>query len=294
MAQDPGQLDVGALISQALAAAPQAAGAASDLPFIPLWKVRPKGQKLTVNPGQFGDGEDLRTSGGGMITGGRSTITTDPTKSEKMYTADEAASAYLDLDEKDREEFQKKAVEAGLVRVGEDGTVTRSEFFEAWQRAAKYAATYNKDRDQAKWISPWEATDRLGVLGAAGSGGAYDPFKPHTTTTHRDYTKGSDASAVTQNLESIFNQEMGRAPTEQERGVYQRLVQKAYDAHPETTTSTSQTDASGNTTSNTTQAGGVDMNATLLDQIRDTPESDAYQAGSTFFEAAMRALGAIA
>lgn len=292
MAQDPGQLDVGALISQALAAAPQAAGAASDLPFIPLWKVRPKGQKLTVNPGQFGDGEDLRTSGGGMITGGRHTIVVDPTKSEAMYTSDQAASAFLDLDEKDRQEFLKKAIETGMVKPG----ASPADLFEAWQRATNYAATYNKDRDQGKWISPWEAADRMGVLGVAGSGGAYDPFKPHTqtSTTRRDFTKGSDASAVTQSLESIFNQEMGRAPTEQERGVYQRLVQKAYDAHPETTTSTSQTDASGNTTSNTTQAGGVDMNATLLDQIRDTPESDAYQAGSTFFEAAMRALGAIA
>lgn len=297
MAQDPGKLDIGALISQALAAAPQAgSAAATDLPFIPLWKVRPKSQHLTVNPGQFGDGEDLRNSNGGMITAGRGKITLDPTKSETMYTSDQAASAFLDLGAKDRAEFQKKAIETGLLNPGRDGSVTPAEVFEAWQRATGYAATYNKDRDQGKWISPWEAADRMGVLGVAGSGGAYDPFKPHTqtTTTSRDFTKGGDSEAVTRSLETIFNEEMGRAPTKQERGVYQRLVQKAYNASPETTTTKSQTDASGNTTSNTTQAGGVDMNATLLDQIRDTPESDAYQAGSTFFEAAMRALGAIA
>lgn len=296
MAQDPGKLDIGALITQSLAAAPAAGSAtAADLPFIPLWKVRPKTQHLTVNPGQFGDGEDLRSAGGGMITGGRHNLTVDPSKTETMHTADQAASAFLDLSAADRAEFQKKAIESGLVNPGQDG-VSPAQLFEAWQRATNYAATYNKDRDSGKWISPWEATDRMGVLGVAGSGGAYDPFKPHsqTSTTRRDFTKGGDSEAVTRSLETIFNEEMGRAPTKAERTTYQRLVQKAYDANPETTTTNSQTDASGNTTSNSTQSGGVDMTATLLDNIRDTPESDAYQAGSTFFEAAMRSLGAIA
>jgi hypothetical protein len=217
------------------------------------------------------------------------------TPKSEFYSADQAASSFLDMDEKDRKEFMQKAIETGLIKPGSDG-VSAADVFEAWQRATNYAAGYNKDRGQDAWISPWEAATRMGVSGVAGSGGAYDPFKPRTQTqtTKRDFTKGNDAESVTRNLESIFQQEMGRAPTEQERAVYQRAIQKAYDANPEKTVSTTQTDANGVTTGTTTASGGVDMTATLLDQVRNDPESQAYQAGSTFFQAAMNALGAIA
>lgn len=294
MAQDPGQFDLDAAIAAAVAATGTGGQSQAALPFIPLWKARPKARTITVNPGQFGDGEDLRSPGGGRVTGGRGRLTVGPSDSE-FYTKDQASSAYLDLDDKDRADFRKRAIDAGLIRPGADG-VSDTEVFEAWQRAANYAAMYNSDREKDKWISPWEAVHRLAVQGVAGAGGAYDPFRPRTqtSTTKRNFTKGSDAEAVTRSLESIFNEEMGRAPTQEERAIYQRLVQKAYDKNPERTTTVTQTGEDGNTTSTSTAAGGVDMTATLLDQVRDTDEADAYQAGATFFEAAMQALGAIA
>jgi hypothetical protein len=292
VAQDAGKIDVGALIAQAMAASAASPNASQgpDL-FIPLWKVRPKKKIVKVNPGEIGD--NLRSPGGGRVLTGQGQI--DMTPKSEFYSADQAASSFLDMDEKDRKEFMQKAIETGLIKPGSDG-VSAAEVFEAWQRATNYAASYNKDRGQDKWISPWEAATRMGVSGVAGSGGAYDPFKPRTQTqtTKRDFTKGNDAESVTRNLESIFQQEMGRAPTEQERAVYQRAIQKAYDANPEKTVSTTQTDANGVTTGTTTASGGVDMTATLLDQVRNDPESQAFQAGSTYFSAALQALGAIA
>lgn len=292
MAQDAGKIDVGALIAQAMAASAASPNASQgpDL-FIPLWKVRPKKKIVKVNPGEIGD--SLRSPGGGRVLTGQGQM--DLTPKSEFFSADQAASSFLDMDEKDRAEFMQKAIETGLIKPGSDG-VSPAEVFEAWQRATNYAAGYNKDRGPDAWISPWEAATRMGVSGVAGEGGAYDPFKPRTQTqtTKRDFTKGNDAESVTRNLESIFQQEMGRAPTEQERAVYQKAIQKAYDANPEKTVSTTQTDANGLTTGTTTASGGVDMTATLLDQVRNDPESQAFQAGSTFFDAAMRSLGAIA
>lgn len=292
MAQDSGGIDVASIISSVMAsgAGGTAASKGPDL-FIPLWKVRPKKKVVKVNPGEVGD--NLRSTGGGRVLTGQGQM--DLTPKAEFYSADQAASSFLDMDEKDRQEFLKKAIETGLIKPGSDG-VSAADVFEAWQRATNYAAGYNKDRGPDAWISPWEAATRMGVSGVAGEGGAYDPFKPRTQTqtTKRDFTKGNDAESVTRNLESIFQQEMGRAPTEQERAVYQKAIQKAYDANPEKTVSTTQTDANGVTTGTTTASGGVDMTATLLDQVRNDPESQAFQAGSTFFDAAMRSLGAIA
>jgi hypothetical protein len=289
MATDPGPVDVAAIVANVMAA--QAApGGSSNQTFVPLWKVRPKATK--ENLGEYGD--RLVNSAGGRPTAGKISYG-GPSDGDYGTTSNQAASAFMDMNAKDRADFEKKALEAGLLKPGPDG-ISQAALFEAWQRATSYAATYNGDRDKSQWISPWEATARLGVSGVAGAGGAYDPFKPHTQTqtTRRDFTSGSDAAAVTGSLETIFQQEMGRAPTKKERSVYQQIVQKAYDAHPETQTSTSQTDVNGNTTGSTTVDGGIDMNATLLDQIRDTPEADSYQAGATFFDAAMQHLGAIA
>ena len=271
---------LGALVGGMAAGGPTASKA--NQAIVPLWRVRPAKKTERVNPGEFGD-----TKGGLPQR-----LTVDITPTGDVATPDFAASSFLDMPEKDRADFVKMAVASGLL----PPDPTPTQVAEAWQRSVGFAADYNGARDQDKWISPWEAVQRMGLLNAAGQGGSYDPFKPRTQTqtTKKDFTRGADAEQVTRNLESLFASEMGRAPTEAERSMYQRLVQKAYEASPETSTTVTTPDAQGNSTSVTTQSGGIDMSATLLDKVRNDPEHAAFQAGSTYFEAAMRALGAIA
>jgi hypothetical protein len=272
------------------------AGGSAAQALIPLWQVRPASATKagrTVNAGQVGD--NVRSPGGGKPTaGGRRTL---PSKAE-FFTKDAAASSFIDLPQEDRDAFLKVAVAAGLVSPDASGQVSPADLFRAWTVATDAAADYNADRDPEKWLSPWEAAHKLALSSMAGQGGAYDPFKPVTTTdsrtTKKDFTSGDNAEQVTRALESIFNEEMGRAPTEQERAIYQKAIQRAYDANPEVTNTTTTTDRGGNQTTMQTQTGGVDTVGTLLDQIRDTPEADSYQAGATYFQAAMQALGAIA
>jgi hypothetical protein len=284
-----GGLDINAIVGQAMMQSAIAGNAsAANQAIIPLWMARPSGGKKVerVNPGQAGEIP-------GQLPG---RFAVDVTPSPSYFTTDYASSAFLNMDDKQRSDFQKRAIGAGLIGPKQD--LSPDVVAGAWSNAVKYAAQYNADRDEKEWISPWEAVDKLGALNAAGKGGAYDPFKPRTTsssqTTKRDFTRGSDAEAVTRQLEGLFEAEMGRAPTTAERSVYQRLVQKAYEASPEVSKSVSTTDAAGNTTGTTTQSGGIDMTATLLDQVRSNPESQAYDAGVTFFQSAMKALGAIA
>ena len=284
--------ELSAMLSQAFASQGQLTSAKQEV-FVPLWRVRPESQK-NINRGQFGDG--MSSDGGGKFTqGGRFTVG-GPSPTDLSITADVAMSAFLDMDPQERNEFKDKALKSGLLRMGEDGYVSDAEVFSAWQKATGAAADYNATKGKDKWISPWEAVDRLGISGAAGKNGGYDPFKPRTTTqtTKRDFTSGSGLGNIMGTMREIFRSEMGREPTEDEVKVYAAITQKAYDANPEVQKSTSTTGPDGNTSVVQSASGGIDVGETLLDQVRNDPERDAFQAGSTYFEAAMQALGAIA
>lgn len=278
--------DLASLLTQAFTSAPAGGGASQQSAnIVPLWRARPTGPSSErVNPGMIG--EDSRSM--------PSRITV-PLGNREMYTPTFAASAFLDMDDDERADFARLAIASGLIR---PGTEDPDALANAWRKAVGYAADYNGDRDESKWISPWEAVTRLGVQNAAREGGSYNPFKPRTLTNtqkiRRDFLSGEGAESVTRTLEALFNSEMGRAPTDQERAIYQKLVQRAYDESPEIQKTTTTTDAEGNQTSTAVQSGGIDATATLLDKVREDPETQAFDAGSTFFEAAMRALGAIA
>lgn len=259
-------------------------------PIVPLWRVRPKGNSERVNVGMIGD--DVRTQSGGRVTAGRPTVDLK----RDYYTPDSAASAFLEMDDKERNQFRDLAIQAGILNVPQNGYISNDDIFSAWQKATGYASTSNSTTDdKSKWISPWEAAQKLALSSKAGQNGAYDPFAPRASdkTLVRDFSSGQDAEGVTRSLEAIFNSEMGRAPTEKERAVYQHLVQQAYNASPEKTHSVTQVDAHGNATTTETQSGGVDQTATLLDEVRKDPEHQA-QAASTYLDAVFQHLGAIA
>lgn len=289
-----------AVIKQMLAEMASSSGpgreSKAEAQFIPLWKKRPagSGRRLMVNPGMVGD--DPTSPGGGRLRPGRVEVEIPVITDEDFATQDMALGSFLDLSDEDREEFQTLALRSGLLRPSEDG-YSGADLMAAWNKATLDAATYNRGNSDDKWISPWEAAEKMALGMAAKNGGAYDPFKPKTTTQRStrkvDFTKGEAAGDVSQTLESMFTELMGRAPTEEERSVYQRLVQTAYDASPETATQTTVTDWQGNSTSNTVQQGGIDMTTTMLDKVREDPEAEAFLA-SQYFEAVMNSLGAIA
>lgn len=289
--------DLKALLAQKVAER-QAAGGVQQgpQPIVPLWKVRPAmGER--VNAGQIGDNIRVPNTDtekrGGRVTGGRFQVDFTGANRE-FHTPDQAASAFLNMSQDERNEFRTLALQSGLLTMPKDGFISQDDIFGAWQKATGYASSFNAETDKDKWLSPWEAVKKLALEAKGGKGGAYDAFAPRTSdkTLTRDFTSGQDAEGVTRSLESLFNSEMGRAPTAKERAVYQKLVQSAYDKSPEKSHSVTQVDEQGNSTTTETQSGGVDMSATLLDQIRDDPEHQA-QAASTYLEATMGALGAI-
>jgi len=85
---------------------------------------------------------------------------------------------------------------------------------------------------------------------------------------------------------------LGRAPTEQETQSYMAGLNSAAQANPQQSHSVVHTDANGNTTTNTTNSGGIDPTAVLGQMAQADPEYGAYQASTTYMDALRQAIGA--
>lgn len=284
MATDPGPggapiLDARAMAAQLLQGQP----ATTNEPFVPLWKVRPYGDNA-AHQGNLNKLDAMSQSEGDISAA----KTRQELTSDSVHTADYADSAFLDMSPADQTAFKTKAVKAGMIK----DDATPAQIIQAWQNAVAQAEKYNKARpaDKNKWISPFEAVDKLAINAAADNGAAWDGFS--RTVSSKQYSE----SEVKGNAISILQRELMRDPTDAEVKAFTLAINHQSALNPTITTSQQYpagADGAAPFTA-TTQTGGIDPNQILLDQVRSSPEHAKVDAAAVFYPALLQALGSVA
>lgn len=261
-------------ISQVLAMGAQSgSGATADDAIIPLWVKRPDIGPARKEPHAW------------MYVNPKEIPATGPQYS--MFTADAAENAFLDMTLEEKRQFVAAASRVGLVGKSPSG----SEVASAWAKAVGLARQYNTGKSKDKWVSPWEAMDKLALYDAASNGAGYDGFtRTQTQSSIRNYTQ----SELTGTAEQILRKELGRGPTKAELAAYTIAVNNASKASPEVSTQTVTQDVAGNTSSSAVNSGGIDPAQVITDSARTNPERARYQAAAVYLPTLLNALGAVA
>jgi hypothetical protein len=103
----------------------------------------------------------------------------------------------------------------------------------------------------------------------------------------------SDRGSVEALATQVLQQALGRDPTPSEVNTYYNTIRGQEQSHP--TRQTVTTDANGNVSQ--TSSGGFgqdDAQMLLKQQVQNDPEFAKYQGGTTYYGAALQALGAVA
>jgi hypothetical protein len=172
----------------------------------------------------------------------------------------------------------------------------------AWGWAVDQAAGLH---DAGKNVTPWgfvsmyekERTDA--GLGLNPSTGYTGPRTQTNTNTAVNLPSQSDAeAAVTQ----LFQEQVGRKPTDNELARYSSTLIGGYRDHPQTTTTTTTntpTSFAGDgsvidsdTSTSSTSTGAFNPSGMLQKKVEADPEYGAYQAATTYFNALMQVIGA--
>lgn len=190
---------------------------------------------------------------------------------------------------------------AGAIKKFQDAGVTSVTDFDSMQKAwgglvQRAGAMYSLSSGQRK-VTPWDVLDlyksEMTKAGTFGGGASTAP----TTATQRSrsvstITNGDGWSV----LQNTLSRMLGRDPTQQETRDFVGRMNHLAAAHPTITTSTTSGIGSAhqNTTSHT--KSGFDQNDILQNAYQDAQANQDYaetQSGTTYFNAAMSALGAI-
>ena len=281
---DAGGFDIRGALNDFRASQPQTS---QNPPVVPLWETRPAPARIVQRGGR--DAADIAGVQG--IAYGDA----GPGQASRlqMYgkTSMQAEAAWMDMSDQDRIKFLVLARQAGLVGQKD---VSPADLASAWSKAVSATESYNKQQtDASKWISPWEAVKKLAAQSAAGLGAYYDPNavgSPQTTTARRVNKRTFTTNDIQSTAMQIAQDTLGRDPNPSELASYVAAVQRSYDANPEVNTTTTTTDAFGNSTATSELTGGVDPTPIIAEQAKNSPEHAKYQAGVTYFNAAMRAL----
>lgn len=200
--------------------------------------------------------------------------------------------------------WSEKERDAAYRRVGEAiGQPIKSfaDFNSVWKNATAVAQQSWAATQGGKKGSPltvWDVFDLAkregakygygdGAGGSGGSGGG--PVTTHSTSSSVE--KLSDGS-MWQVLKATATQALGRAPSNDE---LQRFAARANDIavrNPTKTSTTTTTSEGGSSSHSTTQQGASagDYQLAAENQINANPETGAYQASTTYFDALIRGL----
>jgi hypothetical protein len=158
---------------------------------------------------------------------------------------------------------------------------------QAWNQAVQDAAQANV---AGKMVTPLQMLSQKIAFAAS-----VRQDKPGTTSTSNstnyNIPSPQDSEAI---VKSVFQQGIGRDPTQNELAKYSTMISGIAQKNPSTSSSTSTTDAQGNSHTSTTthekaptQAG---YQQALMDQVQQNPEYGAYQAATTYYNAALQAI----
>lgn len=283
-----------------------------NTPTVPLWLARPatptlkparKAAKTVKTYGRLegNEGNASMTPGDRWVDPNAFSNPMESTHARTL-TEDAAAMYWFDMSDEERRAFAEKAVKAGLWEP-KDGA---DNLLAAWTRAVDMASTYNKANanDKEKWLSPWEALDKLYAAGVAGAGGVLDgidgPFKgwrSNTSKLVRTFSEDEIQATATQ----ILQQELGRDPSKEELKAFTIAANRQASLQPQIVTERSRDtawDEQGrpidSETERTVEGEAYDPSMDMLDQVRGSEEQKAVKMATDYFNATMQALGAIA
>jgi cell wall-associated NlpC family hydrolase len=232
--------------------------------------------QLKVFFGNHDYGKDLTHSPNGYDVPQPSTMTQDAAESE-----------WFNMAPAEQQAWANKFYRAGIISDPSDYDA----MFSLWKSAVAFAG--GQYTTGGKQITPYDVLNqRLGIAASA-SGGSKTSTSTHTDIQHLDpeAAKGM-VTAVFQNL-------LGRDPTQGEVSRYGGLIINKVAKNPTVTKTTTTTGGDlNNPTSNSTSttSGGVSndsLNQILNDKTKADPEYGAYQAATTYFNAMQDAFGSV-
>jgi hypothetical protein len=196
-----------------------------------------------------------------------------------LWSEDEVASAI--------KKFQK----AGLTSVVDFDSMQK-----AWSGLVQRAgAMYSMSSGKNK-VTPWDVLDIYkNEMSKAGTTDPNAPFTGSRTTTQRNVSEISQGDAWAA-LKQTTTQLLGHDPSDQEVRDFAYRMNSLAAASPSISTTTTQYDKGQATNSNTTSKAGFnasDIQKSAYDQAQSDPDYAEFQSGSTYFNAALSALGQI-
>lgn len=202
-----------------------------------------------------------------------------PTGDDIWMTPTEAYEDFYHWTDKQRRDLIAAGVLSGQLKQGAGDIEAAAWWKQLVDESAKYGAAGQK-------LSPLDI--------AAGYVTAQGQAIPRTRTVTQTNVNISDPMTAKSLTTNIFQQLLGRDPAPGELGQFASALQAAEQANPSTTTTTSNYDAQGNLTSQSsntqgglTAAGEQQM---LADKVKATSEYGVQQAATTFMNATNKAI----
>lgn len=183
---------------------------------------------------------------------------------------DSAVNDFYTWSEAERGAWGQRLYKAGMLRDPDD----YDGMLKAWQYAVEQAAgmwTHGK-----KPVTPWQFIDLLD----SGQGPQGGPKTTKSTSKSYQIPSESEARAA---ITAIFQDQLGRDPTDGELSRYRSMWIGQARQNPATTTTTTTTDPTGNTTSSSTTSGGFDPRGFLVQEAQGDPEYGALQSATTYY-----------
>lgn len=210
-------------------------------------------------------GQKTVGSGGGEFHGGA-----DNTQQVDEAQYDWAMNNFYTWDDTERAAWGARLYKAGLLKDPTD----YNGMLEAWKYAVDNAA--NMWTHGKKKITPWGFIDLVDGMNGE---------RPTSTTTRNTQVNYQIPSVTeaTASITTMFQQLLGRDPTEGEIERYRSMWIGQARKDPTTVTSVNTTDTFGNTSTTSTSSGGFDPSGFLPDQVKADPEWGAYQAAVPYY-----------
>ncbi|MGZ4574080.1 MAG: hypothetical protein ACXVXY_03655 [Mycobacteriaceae bacterium] len=214
---------------------------------------------------------------------------------DKTLTSTQAMNLPYTWDDAEVKDVMKKMQESGIPVDSFDTGSTS--LVSVWGTLVNRAAmTYSMSEGQKK-VTPWDVLDMYkSEAQAAGTYTNYVGYGDRTTTTvNRSVSTITDGEAWSV-MQQTLSRMLGRDPSDQELRDYTYRMNQMAAANPsisKTITRYKNGEAVGSSTHTDTGFTASDMAQNAYDNAQSNPEYGAYQAASTYFNAALSALGPI-
>jgi hypothetical protein len=234
---------------------------------------------MPENPAQFDTPQGLRE---GNDAAGPSELT-------KAQTVTRALNQPYLWDEEELDSAMKRMQDAGLDVKSFDDVNS------VWQSLVERAAKTFTISEGEKKVTPWDVLDLIEREDEAANGGEDPENFTHVSTSKsiQDITEGEAWSVLQSNLSRM----LGRDPSDQEVRDFTHRMNTLAARNPaiSKTISTYKDGRLTNSTTREVESGFTadDMMMDSYEQAQANPEYGAFQAASTYYNAAVSALGAI-